>query len=399
MIMRMKKIFLSIIILSAVLLVVLPGAVQGIEFNPAVKIPNPDPDFFDLFGFFTSGVDIDGEIVIIGEPEDFFGSGSAYLFDCSTDSCVLLDTLQVGRQFGYAVAISGSNVLVGAPKTGIGFFPLGAAYLFDCEDAIDAGDGSVPCDDPIEILSPATRGSFGYYVELSEDTIVISNRSLNFNKIGTEFYDVFIYTCDDGTCILKDTLSDPTTVKTTFGASVAIDQDLVVVGDDRAGKAYFYDCTNFPCSSPVLLNPIPVDGDFGWTVSISGDTVVVGNERNVAHVYDCYTTSCTLETILTSPITPRVFGYSVDIDGENVLVSDYQRYSAYLFDSSTGELLHTFNIPGVLGDYGSAVAISGTNLIIGAQSDVSDSVTRAGSAYYYSEAEYNEDDDEDDDDD
>ena len=85
MIMRMKKIFLSIIILSAVLLVVLPGAVQGIEFNPAVKIPNPDPDFFDLFGFFTSGVDIDGEIVIIGEPEDFFGSGSAYLFDCSTE--------------------------------------------------------------------------------------------------------------------------------------------------------------------------------------------------------------------------------------------------------------------------------------------------------------------------
>jgi len=93
-----------------------------------------------------------------------------------------------------------------------------------------------------------------------------------------------------------------------------------------------------------------------------------------------------LETILTSPITPSIFGYSVDIDGENVLVSDYRRYSAYLFDSSTGDLLYTFNIPGVLGDYGSAVAISGTNIIIGAHTDVSGSVAQAGSAYYYSEA-------------
>jgi len=75
------------------------------------------------------------------------------------------------------------------------------------------------------------------------------------------------------------------------------------------------------------------------------------------------------------------------IHEENVLVSDWRQYSAYLFDSSTGELLYTFNIPGVLGDYGSAVAISGTNLVIGAQRDVSDSVALAGSAYYYSEVE------------
>jgi len=49
--------------------------------------------------------------------------------------------------------------------------------------------------------------------------------------------------------------------------------------------------------------------------------------------------------------------------------------------------------------FGSAVAISGTNLVIGAQEDKSPSGVRAGNAYYYTEAEDNDDDDDDDDDD
>jgi len=310
----MEKISWFIIILSAVLLVVMPGTVQGIYhspspavpdvyFNPAVRIPNPDPSSSGLFGFFTSGIDIDGEIVIVGTVGD-----SAFLFDCSTDPCVLLDTLKLTRQsnFGYSVAIDGSNVLVGAPGKE-------AAYLFDCEDAIDAGDGSVPCDTPIEILSPTTVGSFGYFVAISGNTMVISNVHLNSNFHSTESYSVFIYTCDEGTCVLEETLPDPHPGNSRFGVSVAIDQNLVAGGGDRKGEVYVYDCTTFPCSPPVVLRePLPFSR-LGWTISIFEDTLVAGNRGDAAYVFDCSTTTCTLETTIPAPTGSIEFAYDVDI--------------------------------------------------------------------------------------
>jgi len=405
----MKKISLFIIILSAVVLVVLPGAVQGIvhpppavpgteHSPPAVKIPNPEPRSGANFGFFTSGVDVDGDKVIVGAPE----TNSAYLFDCSTDPCVLLDTFSAPGRFGFTVAISDNYVLVGAPNAVFDGLRSGVAYLFDCEDAIDAGDGSVPCNDPIIIQKPSSIASLGHYVAISGSTLVISDTSDGFSRTGGH---VYVYTCDDGTCELEQELPNPGSAGGHFGQSVAISENQIAVGHWVVGTAYYYDCTNFPCSSPVqLVRPSGASSSFGWDIGISEDTVVVGDSGRFVYVYDCHTTTCTFERTLISPV-PFSIGYSVDIDGENVLSSNYgDDRGAHLFKSSTGELLQSFFYPGtdLFISYGTAVAISGTNLIIGAQTDVSDSSgIRGGSAYYYTEAIPDDlgDDEEDDDDD
>jgi len=152
-----------------------------------------------------------------------------------------------------------------------------------------------------------------------------------------------------------------------FGISVSIDGNNVLVGahlDNTnatdAGSAYLFNATTGSLIH-TFNNPTPVAGDhFGVAVSIDVNNVLVGadlDNTNASNAGSAYlfdgTTGSLLQTFNNpTPVADDNFGASVSIDGNNVLVGAFNddtnatgAGSAYLFDATTGNLIHTFNNP------------------------------------------------------
>lgn len=95
----------------------------------------PTPAMGDRFGW--SVATTPGANVLVGAPLDDAGAtdaGAAYLFNGTSGALIrtfLNPTPGVGDQFGWSVAVVGSNVLVGALYDDTGATDGGAAYLFD----------------------------------------------------------------------------------------------------------------------------------------------------------------------------------------------------------------------------------------------------------------------------
>ncbi|MFH1973798.1 MAG: thrombospondin type 3 repeat-containing protein [Patescibacteria group bacterium] len=194
-----------------------------------------------------------------------------------------------------------------------------------------------------------------------------------------------------------------------FGIS-AIDGNVFIVGADAddtgatdAGSAYLYDATTGNLLQ-TFNNPIPADTDiFGSSVSISGDKVLIGasfddtgaTNAGSAYLYDA-TTGALLHTFNNpTPAWEDYFGRSVSISGDKVLIGAFgEEYiaeivapdagSAYLYDATTGALLQTFNNPTPVAydRFGTSISISGDKALIGTPLDDT-GATDAGSAYLY----------------
>lgn len=88
--------------------------------------------------FFGWAVALQGDILIVGSPEDDdngFGSGSAYVFTGSDfgwqqEAELLASDGAEGDQFGHTVAISGNRIVVGARLSDELEFGAGAAYVY-----------------------------------------------------------------------------------------------------------------------------------------------------------------------------------------------------------------------------------------------------------------------------
>ena len=257
--------------------------------------------------------------------------------------------------------------------------------------------------EPITINNPmpAAGDFFGYSVSMSGDKVLIGahNDSTGANTAGSA------YLYDNTTGALLQTFNNPVPAQNDyFGRSVSVSGERVLIGtpgDDtgalEAGSAYLFDSTN-----GVLLhtfsNPTPAeDESFGSSVFLSEDKVFIGayNDHIGAgpavgsvYLYDA-TTGALLHTFNNpTPAAYDNFGYSVSVSGDKVLIGASQEATnfglAYLFDATTGVLLQTFNnpTPAVNDQFGYSVSISGDNVLIGARYDDSGAYN-TGSAYLF----------------
>jgi len=346
---------------------------------------NPTPAASDQFGFALA---IDGSTVAIGAS----AADAVYLFDASSGS--LLQTLLnptpvAGDQFGTSVAIDGNTVVVGAPLDDTGGFSAGAAYLFD------ASSGSL-----LQTLlkpTPAANDEFGGSVAIDGNTVVVGTR--NDDAGAGNAGAAYLFDASSGT--QTQTLLNPTPAGgDEFGTSVAIDGSTVVVGaplDDtgagNAGAAYLFDASS-GTQTQTLLNPTPAGGDeFGWSVAIDGGTVVVGAfgddtgavDAGAAYLFDASSGTQTHTLFSPTPAGSAQFGTSVAIDGNTVAIgspSPVAEGTAYLFDASSGDLTQTLLNPTPAGGdfFGGSVAIDGSTVVVGASFDDA-GATDAGAAY------------------
>jgi hypothetical protein len=102
---------------------------DGAEWTEEGKLIPTDGDPDDEFGY---AVAISGTTAIVGAPLDYVGS--AYIFDTTTSDQLFKlvpDDAAGGARFGHSVAISGTTAIVGGHLDGGSAWHGGAAWVFD----------------------------------------------------------------------------------------------------------------------------------------------------------------------------------------------------------------------------------------------------------------------------
>lgn len=100
--------------------------------NQLIKLAADDGEPFDYFG---DAMAIDGSLLVAGAPKSYTDrSGAAYLFDTATgDQLFKFEASNASGEdwFGASVAISTDTVVVGAPRSDEFGLWTGSAYVFD----------------------------------------------------------------------------------------------------------------------------------------------------------------------------------------------------------------------------------------------------------------------------
>jgi hypothetical protein len=298
-----------------------------------------------------------------------------------------------GDQFGRSVAVSGDKTIIGAfgedAATGAG---TGAAYI------INTGGTLVHT-----LTNPggAADDGFGLSVDISSNTAVVGAYGHN-----TYAGRAFIYNVSSGA--LEHTISPPTSANSlSFGETVRTDGVNAIIsspgegsnggasGTAQEGKAHIF---NVSTGSLVhtLDHPNSSGGDSAYdqfsndAVDISGGYAIVGayNETPVGgKAYIFNVSSGALVHTLDNPnadgaATTDRFGSAVAIDGDYAVVGNHTEYYSsgstgagvvYIYNVTTGALLHTVASPikddvdGDYGNFGKVVDVSGYYAVIGSE--------------------------------
>jgi hypothetical protein len=357
-----------------------------------------------------------------GVGPNYSGSGKAYIFNLSTGA--LLHTLDnpnpygqsVGDGFGTRVAISNSYAIVGAPQEDdAGGLASGKAYIYNPS----TGSLLYTLDNP-NAYGTSAGDEFGISVAIC-DSYAIVGAYAEDDSGGLTSGKAYIYNPSTGN--LLHTLSNPNAYSTSagdqFGLSVSICDSYAIVGapgeDDASGtdsgKAYIYN----PSTGALLHtldNPNPYGtstGDaFGRSVGICDSYAIVsaynedeagGNDSGKAYIFD--TATGNLLHTLSNPnaygtIVQDRFGTKVAICDSYAIVSAPSEDDAggsgsgktYIFDTSTGALLYTLDNPNAYGTsendgFGGFVSICNSYAIVGAPGEDDAGGLQSGKAYIF----------------
>jgi hypothetical protein len=180
-----------------------------------------------------------------------------------------------GDLFGYSVAVSGSAIVIGAPGTNSN---AGSEYIYIASSSVWPTTPTVIAPNP----APSLCDGFGVSVAISGSNVVVGAAGSNAYA-GMAFIE-YKSPSGMPTDIVRSLYDPAGTVDDFFGTSVSVSGKTVVVGSE-AGAAYIYTkgTTAWP-STPTATLPDPPGGfpgdNFGTAVSVSGSVVVVGD--NVA---------------------------------------------------------------------------------------------------------------------
>lgn len=305
---------------------------------------------------FGQSVDVDGDLMIVGVPDDDdvqdpnsllqtdTGSGSAVIFQRdATDPTLWTRVAKLlpenrGEGFGFDVAIDGDVAAVAARTSNLGASGAGVVYLFERNTGGPDAWGQVRIVFPADIQS---QDGFGWSVDLSGDTLVAGAPDEDELDISSGAAYVF---------------------QRNLGGADNWGQVIKLLPDGvRAGPAY----------------------DFGTAVAISGDTIAVGAvgddsaELNAGAAYvfdrdeggaDAWGRTGLVDAggLAQSGLT---MGNAVAVEGEWLIAGARNRDTAFLFRREMGswslyrELPNEFQ--GSETNYGDSVAISGDIIAVG----------------------------------
>lgn len=397
-------------------------------------LDNPDPVTSTNDDRFGSAVGITSTHAIVGSPrEDVSGavtlSGAAYIFGMSDG---LLDhtltnpnaySTATNDEFGNAVAISDTYVIVGAYAEDVVPNNTGIAYVFD----VATGTLQHTLTHP----SPGSGDEFGTSVAICDEYSVVGC-PLDDDPAGNSGS---VFTFDNITGSLRSTIRNPNVESTEntdqFGYSVGVSPDgnYLIVGapsevrivdgtTQNAGAAYIFSKTGQVLQS--FANPHPInllgldsgiEDNLGWSVSISNEYACVGfpdmdsfddltSQEGSVHIFK--------RSLLESPLNTAIHkdGYDTPIgDAYGERIATCNRYTivgayaedevgetisgaVFIYRNLDGALLYTITNQNAYSTatndrFGWSVGICDSYAIVGAPFEDSAAGSEEGKAYVY----------------
>src|SRR2546430_6405570 len=252
------------------------------------KLSPADTTLFQNFGW---SVAVSGDSMVAGTPVDSTDStyaGAAYVFvrnggTWSQQDSVAPDVLSAFAELGYAAAISGDTLVVGAPGEDAGGTSAGAVYVFVRQGTTWSQQAKLTPPDP------AADKNFGASVAIDGETLVVG--ALQDTDQGPDAGAAYVFVRSGTSWSPQAKLTaDNFSPGNLFGFSVAISSGTVAVGspydDDaglNAGAVYIFTRSGTIWSEQTELfgNTAANDDRLGWSVALDGDTAVAGAPRNL----------------------------------------------------------------------------------------------------------------------
>ncbi len=398
---------------------------------------------------FGRAVAISGDTMVIGAPREDSSAtsvngdqtndatpdaGAVYVFVRSGSSWTQQAYLKpsntrTGDLFGYAVAISGDTIVVGAPQDDLSSYDpytdVGAAYVFVRDGTNWTQQAYLQPPTPV-VPFPALPGIlFGITVAVSGHTVVIGAPYEGYKATGvngtvtdlaTQSGAAYVFvrsgTSWSQQAYLKASNTDS---GDNFGSAVAISLDTIVIGAPEedsngnqtdnsvggSGAVYVFTRTGSDWTQQAYLkasNTVPWGTELGFGVSaaISGDTLVTGgtgwSAPGAAYVFVRNGTAWSEQARLESfnIYDARMFSASVSIDGDTVAVAspleDNYSGAAFVFSRAGTAWTPTAYLrsssPAYGEIFGFPVAVSGNTVVSGAEGN-SNFADGAGAVYVF----------------
>jgi hypothetical protein len=338
-------------------------------------------------------------------------------------------------RFGFAIAISGDTLVVGAPyeasnaiggETDNSAYNAGAVYVFTRSGSAWSQQAY------LKASNAEADDNFGYSVAISGDTLVVGAYGEDSNAIGGELDNstlesgaVYVFTRSGSVWSQQAYIkaSNPD-VEDYFGGDVAISGDTLIVaapGEDGnatggqtdnsangAGAVYVFTRSGGAWSQQAYLKASNTEADdnFGRSLAISGETLVVGasyedgnatggqtdnsaNDAGAVYVFIRSGSAWSQQAYIKASNTGagNHFGSAVSIFEDTLVVGvdqegTFDSGAAYVFTRSgsawSQQAYLTASNPNSDDGFGESVAISGDTLVVGANREDSNATSVNG---------------------
>jgi len=274
----------------AAALLALSAASAGAQSTPQQTLKPALPSFAQYFGYSVAAGD---DVMVVGAPHrphptlGFLTTGGADVFRrdpasgaWGVEASLLDGDYHDAEGFGYAVAVDGDRLVVGAPSHDVATQPrAGAAYVFRYDSATYTWNE----EQKLEGSVPQLDGYFGGSVAISGDAIVVG--VVGYAGTGAAF--VFRYQAASSSWVEEALLIDPDgTVGDRAGEDVAIDGATIAVGSPietasahQSGSVGVWTLsgTTWTQTQELTPNVAATTMSFGRSLALRGNQLIVGS--------------------------------------------------------------------------------------------------------------------------